>query len=161
MKTDKRSTAAPADAAVAPKRRPKNLPRVYFNTGEHIVEAEHSRESYAKGKIDKQFVAGIEAACSEFFRVAWPEGGPTPRAAKEYFTLRPAAEYHEDHGTVLWWHLPIQEPPYVGAGPGMNECDRYGGPTNCASLLERGWLTHWSPIPQPTIRAQVDGEVSA
>lgn len=24
-------------------------------------------------------------------------------------------DYHEDDGTVLWWVLPIVEPPYVGS----------------------------------------------
>lgn len=28
--------------------------------------------------------------------------------------LRPIAEWHEDFGPVLWWRLPIDEPPYVG-----------------------------------------------
>jgi hypothetical protein len=28
--------------------------------------------------------------------------------------LHPRDEYHEDHGNVLWWTLPIVEPPYVG-----------------------------------------------
>lgn len=28
--------------------------------------------------------------------------------------LRQASEWHEDHGTVLWWRFPICEPPYVG-----------------------------------------------
>ncbi len=64
-------------------------------------------------------------------------------------TLRPLSEYHEDYGTVLWWHLPIQEHPYVGSGPGMNERHSDGTPTDCAELLADGWLTHWSPIPQP------------
>lgn len=37
------------------------------------------------------------------------------RAAKAMTTLRPASEYHEDMGDVLWWKLPITEPPYVGS----------------------------------------------
>lgn len=62
-------------------------------------------------------------------------------------TLRPLDEWHEDYGTVLWWHLPIQEPPYVGQGPGMGESTLDGGPTTCRKLIEYGWLTHWSPLP--------------
>lgn len=27
---------------------------------------------------------------------------------------RPFAEWHEDHGNVLWWRLPVSEPPYCG-----------------------------------------------
>lgn len=30
--------------------------------------------------------------------------------------LRPYSEWHEDHGDVLWWRFPVEEPPYVG-GP--------------------------------------------
>jgi hypothetical protein len=65
--------------------------------------------------------------------------------------LRPLEEYHEDYGTVLWWHVPIQEPPYVGGGPGGGDRNASGEPTTCAELLESGWLTHWSVIPQPRI----------
>ena len=62
-------------------------------------------------------------------------------------TFYPAADYHEDYGTVLWWHLPVKEPPYVGAGAGMCETDNYGEPTKCRRLQEEGWLTHWSRLP--------------
>lgn len=27
---------------------------------------------------------------------------------------RPYCDWHEDHGSVLWWRIPISEPPYVG-----------------------------------------------
>ncbi len=62
-------------------------------------------------------------------------------------TLRPLEEWHEDFGSVLWHHLPIQETPYVGSGPGMNESNADGTPTDCRRLIESGWLTHWSPLP--------------
>ena len=28
---------------------------------------------------------------------------------------RPYCDYHEDRGDVLWWRIPICEPPYVGS----------------------------------------------
>jgi hypothetical protein len=28
---------------------------------------------------------------------------------------RPLSQWHEDIGTVLWWKLPVVEPPYVGS----------------------------------------------
>jgi hypothetical protein len=38
------------------------------------------------------------------------------RAAAERITmLHPRAEYHEDFGDVLWWTVPISEPPFVGS----------------------------------------------
>lgn len=48
---------------------------------------------------------------------------------------RPASEWHEDHGTVLWWHEGYGEPPYVGS------------PLN--DDWEDGLFTHWTPIPNP------------
>ena len=65
---------------------------------------------------------------------------------EEFHKLRPLDEWHEDFGSVLWYHLPIQEPPYVGCGPGM--CETLDGePTECRRLIEEGWLTHWSRLP--------------
>lgn len=29
-------------------------------------------------------------------------------------TPRPLDEWHDDDGVVLWWRLPVNEPPYVG-----------------------------------------------
>lgn len=66
-------------------------------------------------------------------------------------TLHPLSEYQDDDNTVLWWHVPIQEPPYVGAGPGFDERHVDGTRTMCARLLGEGWLTHWSRIPQPEL----------
>lgn len=66
---------------------------------------------------------------------------------RDLYFLHPAHQYHEDYGTVLWWHLPIVEPPFVGAGEGMNETQRDGSPTDCRRLQEINWLTHWSFLP--------------
>ena len=76
---------------------------------------------------------------------------------RKVFTLRPAAEWHDDHGPVLWFHLPVQEPPYVGSGPGAGEQNRHGNPTTCARLIEEGWLTHFSPLPDPRYMNTTDG----
>lgn len=35
-------------------------------------------------------------------------------ALRYYERLRPAREYHEDDSCVLWWKLPVEEPPYCG-----------------------------------------------
>lgn len=52
---------------------------------------------------------------------------------------RPRSEWHEDHGPALWWHFPIQEPPYVGT---PNDLD---WPVNG----DDDWCTHWTPLPIP------------
>lgn len=57
-------------------------------------------------------------------------------------TLRPRAEWHEDIGPVLWWDLPIQEPPY------------------CGTPLDSDWpceYSHWSPLPDPRVFTASDG----
>lgn len=46
--------------------------------------------------------------------------------------LRPRDEYHEDYGNVLWWALPLCEPPHVGT-----ELDD--------DFPEH--MTHWSLLP--------------
>lgn len=51
--------------------------------------------------------------------------------------LRPESEYHEDMGPVLWWGLPIKEPPYVGT------------PLDWEFLPE--CYTHFSTLPVPEL----------
>lgn len=45
---------------------------------------------------------------------------------------RAIAEWHDDHGNVLWWAFPINEPPWVG------QPDDSDWP---------GYHTHWTPLP--------------
>jgi hypothetical protein len=49
-------------------------------------------------------------------------------------TLHPAKEYHEDYGPVLWWAVPIQEPPYCG--------------TSLDDGFDDDYYTHFSRIPR-------------
>lgn len=47
---------------------------------------------------------------------------------------RPAAEWAEEDGAVLWWRFPIEEPPY------------------CGTPLDDDWPgyhTHWTITPEP------------
>lgn len=67
-------------------------------------------------------------------------------------TLRPASEYHEDYGTVLWWHLPIEEPPHVGT---PNDTDWQEAMKGGWSPSE--WYTHWTPIPDDRMLTSSDG----
>lgn len=89
-------------------------------------------EDFQPGNVD-----GIAAAVAERWEKVYV-----------FNTLRPLAEYHEDHGSVIWWHLPISEPPVIGGGPGDGAETRDGEPTSCQELHDRGWLTHWSPLPR-------------
>lgn len=45
---------------------------------------------------------------------------------------RPLSEYHEDHGNVVWWKFPINEPSWIGT-PSDDSWP--------------GYHTHWTPHP--------------
>ena len=49
--------------------------------------------------------------------------------------LRPLHEWHEDYGPVLWWWLPISQPPHIGTP----DDDDWGWDDGDES-------THWTPI---------------
>lgn len=78
-------------------------------------------------------------------------------------TLRPFAEWHEDHGSVLWWRFPIAEPPYVG-NPldlgftiGAQLFDQFGDVIGTTRAEVGGWPfstdgdpdLFWEPITAP------------
>jgi hypothetical protein len=54
-------------------------------------------------------------------------------AARAALHPRPESEWHEDMGDVLWFHFPIQEPPWVG--------------TPLTSTWIEDWYTHFIPLP--------------
>lgn len=59
-----------------------------------------------------------------------------PPSSTDFLVARPAREWHEDLGNVLWWCLPVQEPPY------------------CGTLLDHNWpgveyFTHFTLLPEP------------
>lgn len=49
---------------------------------------------------------------------------------------RVLADYHEDHGPVLWWVFPVTEPPYVGSP---------------LDLDWPGYHTHWTLLDIPSM----------
>lgn len=65
---------------------------------------------------------------------------------KDRFTLRLASEYGDDLGFVLWWHLPVCEPPEVDNGEALELTDNAGVQ----------WYTHFSLLPT---NAQIDAAV--
>lgn len=54
---------------------------------------------------------------------------------KEPNRLMLDTEWHEDDGIVIWWKLPINEPPYVG--------------TPLDSDFEEGYYTHFTRLVEP------------
>lgn len=51
-------------------------------------------------------------------------------------TLRPAAEWHEDFGCALWFHLPIEEPPRVGTPLDSDWTEE-----------DDAYYSYWLPVP--------------
>jgi hypothetical protein len=78
---------------------------------------------------------------------------------RELLTLRPASEWNEEMGPVLWWSPPIQEPPYVGTPNDLgypvlvkvrtnrDEKEHYLPSLTVNVGGWPGYHTHFSPIP--------------
>lgn len=85
---------------------------------------------------DAELLLEIADGIQEGFLAKTEGADEVVRRLRELVTPRPRAEWHEDLGEVLWWVLPVQEPPYVG------------------SPLEDGWedgyYTHFTPILAPS-----------
>lgn len=82
--------------------------------------------------------------------------GPKP-STKTPYVLQPESEWTEEDGNVLWWHLPICEPPMVGQHFRMGGQRLNGEQVECERLIEEGWLTHWSRIPEFRKMTVTDG----
>lgn len=63
-------------------------------------------------------------------------------AGRKLREARPRAEWHEDDGAVLWWDLPVDEPPYCGT-PNDEDFPEY--------------KTHWTPLVLPDDAAVAKG----
>ncbi len=70
---------------------------------------------------------------------------------------RPASEYHEDMGPVLWWKFPVDEPPYVGGPNDLGQSvvigvHTFGKDHSELRVYVGGWPgyhTHFTPISMP------------
>lgn len=62
---------------------------------------------------------------------AWRRYRELKASMRAYTTPRPRADWGEEDGPVLWWKLPVCEPPWVG---GANDDDF------------PDYVTHWTPI---------------
>jgi len=82
-------------------------------------------------QIDQRI--GFSAVCAEIDRLLTP---------------RPYSEWHEDIGCVLWWMMPICEPPYCG-GP---DCSDWPYSTG-----EDLW---WTPIDGNAVQHRFDAALA-
>lgn len=83
--------------------------------------------------------------------------------------MRPFADWHEDHGDVLWWKHPISQSPYVGSpldlGRSMKVVVQIGFEEHDLPItMTGGWpfdeddeaSLYWSPLPNgQTIQAAI------
>lgn len=61
-------------------------------------------------------------------------------------TLRPAGEYYDELGFVIWWHLPISEPPEIAREP-----------DSIPEGYPDGWQTRFSLLPDQRLLRTSDG----
>lgn len=87
----------------------------------------------------------------------------TAGSAEGAFVVHPLEDWHEDDGDVLWWRLPIREPPFVSTplssdwrleaknGRCITADDvGDGGDGGYAPADIKGpWATHWSRFQHP------------
>lgn len=78
-------------------------------------------------------LVGVVGTMSDAYHPA-PDSEPT--TMRDFRVLYEADEYHEDFGDVLWWRLPINEPPHVGS------------PLDDDFPVD-GYYTHWSKLVIP------------
>jgi hypothetical protein len=70
-------------------------------------------------------------------------------------TPRLLEEWSEEDGPVLWWRFPVDEPPYVGTPFDLgftveiHSVDGVAARGNIGGW--RGYHTHWTRIPLPTV----------
>src|SRR5215472_441953 len=72
-----------------------------------------------------------------------PKGSEMPDF-EAYADPHDADEWCEEDGPVLWWRLPVNEPPYVG--------------TPLDDDWIEGYFTHWTRLPQLILRFEMAGE---
>lgn len=79
--------------------------------------------------------------CRKCETVTLVEGSSPVDAAETLgIVALPAEDWYEDYGDCLWWHFPIEEPPYLGSPISWH---RNGEPT------VPGWCTHFTRVYMP------------
>jgi hypothetical protein len=123
----------------------EEITRLYF---EQLREAEEDaeKEKYAYYQAECEWLA------SQYRKLIDRLGQPAVDALMSgeqipsgyYEELHPIEDWHEDDGNVLWWSLPVCEPPYCGT-PNDTDFRADNG---------EGYFTHFSHI----VRNSVIGE---
>lgn len=85
-----------------------------------VAELAHDQKTDEVRELNRQLDAAIQRAVA------------AEQALARVCTLHARDDYHEDIGNVVWWTLPICEPPYVGTELDTDFPD---------------YATHWSRLP--------------
>lgn len=84
----------------------------------------------------ERLIVGHERAANE--HVTYSATIATLRLARDellrLYTPQPRRLWTEQHGPVLWWRDPVNEPPYCGT-PLDDDFPEH--------------VTHWTPVPEP------------
>lgn len=87
--------------------------RVLLNLADDLEDFEHTTfvEKLIAERDEARACAALEAQHHAHLR---KERDEARAALARYLSVRTLAAWHEDHGDVLWWMLPVCEPPYCG-----------------------------------------------
>jgi hypothetical protein len=114
---------------------------------------EKSKEIEQINELRKALAVDLEGANDELIEKS--------KTLELLLHLRPIADYIESEGDVLWWRVPIDEPPWVGTP----QCAGYSVELHTKDRPEPrmvmrgqvgGWpgdeyFTHWTPLPRPRL----------
>ena len=76
-----------------------------------------------------------------------------------YEVLRPLSEWQEDDGDVLWYRVPIHEPPFVSS-PLRSDWLVETANGRCIEVEDsdedepKAWATHWCHLPRVLLEPQ-------
>lgn len=99
----------------------------------HVLDAKGDRVCFMANGPDSEAKVRHLVATANTLRTA---ADPEPAGAQEV-VARPLEEWHDDHGDVVWWKFPIDEPAWIGSP---------------LDLDWPGYHTHWTPHPDvPTL----------
>jgi hypothetical protein len=110
--------------------------------GEEYCPIDESHESKWKPVTVEQAQEALDALTAQLRELDDSAGESLPAQQALAGTAKPRGEWHEDDGTVLWWHDGIGEPPFLGY---LEDVEEYENDAQ----VDRGHYTHFTRIVNP------------